>query len=210
MKRLALVAALASLAAAPVVFAQSVPPDYTPPPSAGAPLPAPSGSVPAMPSLDANQSAEVQRQLAPYRSQVDARVARGEISADDAGRLLQWREWQIAQQVGGRTAPPRLAYNQAPQPGDLYDQAPPPNGAYDQGPPPNGAYDQGPPPAGQPYYAQPYYPQPYAQPYYAPYYGPYYAPYYYGPRYYRPAPYYWGASICAGGWGHHGGARVCF
>jgi hypothetical protein len=34
--------------------------------------------------------------------------------------------------------------------------------------------------------------------YYAP------APYYWGPRY------YWGATVCAGGWGHHGGGRICF
>ena len=196
MKRLALVAALASLAGAPAVLAQSTPSDYVPP-STAAPMPAPSGSVPPMPSLDTNQSAEVQRQLAPYRTQIDARVTRGEITPDEAGRLLQWREWQIAQQVA------RTASRSAP----VYDQAPPPD--YDQG---QSAGDQGPPSGAQPYQAQPYYgQQPYAQPYYAPYYGPYYAPpYYYAPRYYAPAPYYWGTRICAGGWGHHGGARVCF
>ena len=44
------------------------------------------------------------------------------------------------------------------------------------------------------------------RPYYAPpvYYGPYpyYAPYYVAP--------WWGPAICAGGWGRHGGGRVCF
>jgi len=46
------------------------------------------------------------------------------------------------------------------------------------------------------------------------YYGP--APYYYGsaPYYYGPAPYYWGprwgATICAGSWGHHVGGSLCF
>jgi len=39
-----------------------------------------------------------------------------------------------------------------------------------------------------------------APPYY--YYPP--APYYWGPRY------YWGPTVCAGGWGHHVGGRVCF
>ncbi len=40
----------------------------------------------------------------------------------------------------------------------------------------------------------------YPAPYY--YYGP--PPYYGGPRY------YWGPTVCAGGWGHHGGGRICF
>ena len=204
MKRLALVAALASLAGAPAALAQSTPPDYTPP-SATSPAPAPLGGVPPMPSLDTNQGAEVQRQLAPYRSQIDARVARGEITPEEAGRLLQWREWQIAQQVARRTppaggaydAPPSAVYD-APPPGA---DAPPPQGSYDQATPP-GPYAQAQPPV--PYY----YPQPY---YAAPYYGPYYAPpyYYYGPGYYRPAPYYYGARDCAGGWGHHVAGRIC-
>lgn len=190
MKRLALVAALASLAAAPTVLAQSTPPDYTPPPSSGAA----SGAVPPLPALNASQSAEVQRQLAPYRSQIDARIGRGEITADEGGRLLQWREWQIARQVAAGAA-----YDQAP-PGTTYDPAPPAGGAYEQAPPPGPAYDPAPPPPARPYYSQPYY---------VPYYAPYYAPYY-GPTYYAPAPYYWGARICAGGWGHHFGGRVCF
>ena len=42
--------------------------------------------------------------------------------------------------------------------------------------------------------------------------GPVYggAPVVVGSPYYAPAPYYWGASICAGGFGHHFGGRVCF
>ena len=194
MKSLALVAALACVAGAPAALAQSTPPDYTPPPSTLAP--AASASVPPMPTLDANQSAAVQRQLAPYRSQIDARIARGEITAEEGGRLLQWREWQIARQVA-RAAPPATAYDSAPPPGTTYDQAPP-GATYDQAPPPSPTYDQAPPPV-QPYYSQPYY---------VPYYRPYYAPYY-GPAYYAPAPYYWGPRICAGGWGHHFGGRVC-
>jgi hypothetical protein len=46
-----------------------------------------------------------------------------------------------------------------------------------------------------PRYYVPSYPYPY----------PYPAPYYWGPR-----PYYYGPSICAGGFGHHFGGRVCF
>jgi len=212
MKRLAIVAALASLAGATSALAQPTPPDYTPPSSSSAP--APSTSVPPLPSMDANQSAEVQRLLAPYRTQIDARVASGEIAPQEAGRLLQWRERQIARQVVGNAAPPRAAYDHAAPPGSPYDPPPqgtynpPPQGAYDQAPP-QGPYDQMPPPGA---YAQaqppvPYYPQPYYAP---PYYGPYYAPpYYYGPTYYRPAPYYYGARICAGGWGHHVAGRIC-
>ena len=41
--------------------------------------------------------------------------------------------------------------------------------------------------------------------YYAPYYP--YAPYYWAPR---PYGYYWGPSICAGGFGRHFGGRICF
>ncbi len=36
-----------------------------------------------------------------------------------------------------------------------------------------------------------------------PYYPPYAGPYYY------PGPVYWGAGICAGGFGHHWGGRIC-
>ena len=42
--------------------------------------------------------------------------------------------------------------------------------------------------------------------YYVPYYPyAYPAPYYWGTR-----PYYYGPSICAGGFGHHFGGRICF
>jgi hypothetical protein len=144
-------------------------------PAPSAPLSPYASATPPMPQLDAAKSAEVQRQLGLYRSEIDGRVGRGEISAEEAGRLLQWREWQIAQQVAGL----------APPPGPIMEEVPASTA-------PNAYY--------RPYYA---YPQPSPQPY----------PYAYGyPYYYAPAyrPYYWGASICAGGWGHHGGARVCF
>lgn len=40
---------------------------------------------------------------------------------------------------------------------------------------------------------------------------PYYAPYYRYPAPYYWAPYsYWGPSVCAGGFGHHFGGRICF
>src|SRR3982751_2747383 len=146
MKRLALTLALAGLATGYAA-------------GAGA-----QANPPALPHLTPAQSTDVQRQLDGYRNEIDARVARGELNPEEAGRLLKWREWQIAQQVTG----------QAPPPGPIVEQVP----------------------AARPYYAAPA-PAP------APYYVPYYQPYYAVPYYYRPAPYYWGLSFCAGGWGHH-------
>ena len=165
MKHLALVLAL-GLAGTSAALAQSAP-DATGNPPPSTPLSPSASTTPPMPQLDAAKAAEVQRQLGLYRTEIDGRVARGEITAEEAGRLLQWREWQIAQQVAGL----------APPPGPIMEQAPGPV-------------------APQYYYQQPY------QPYYA-----YPYPYYYAPAY---RPYYWGASICAGGWGHHFGGRVCF
>jgi len=148
-------------------------------------------SPPALPSLTADQSAEVQRQLDLYRTEVDGRVSRGEITAEEADRLLRWRQWQLAQQA-----------TQGMPPGPISDA--PPISASDVSTPPD--YSAPParqavaPPVRQYVYAPPptvVYPAPY-------YYPPYYAPYYAAPR-----PYYWG-SVCAGGWGHHFGARFCF
>ena len=65
-------------------------------------------SPPPLPSLDATQAQQVQQQMDLYRREVDARVARGDLTPDEAQRLLRWREWQIAQQAAGlvATAPP--------------------------------------------------------------------------------------------------------
>ena len=166
MKRLALVLALAGLAGgyAAGAVAQSTPP--------------------ALPPLNATQQADVQRQLDLYRTEVDGRVQRGEISADEGARLLKWREWQLAQQALGL--------------------GPPPEGMAEDAPP-SVPRDYAPPPA---YAAQP--PTYYAPPYYAPrYYAPYYPPRYYAPYYYSPYSYY-GLRVCAGGWGHHVGGSFCF
>ena len=127
----------------------------------------------ALPALTADQSANVEREMQLYRREVDDRVARREITPDEAQRLLGWREWQLAQQAAGLASPPRVAQrppDAAPMSVDrLYD-----------------------------YYPYTYYP-------YRPY--PYYvAP---GPYYWAPWP-YWGLSVCAGGWGHRWGGRVCF
>ena len=160
MKRLALLAALAGLLGSGAALAQATP--YAAP---GAPSPQaspPSTAQPQTPTLDARQQAEVRRQMDLYRTEVEGRVQRGEITGDEANRLLRWREWQITQQVAGL----------APPPGPIYEEVP----------------------------------APVVREYYRPY--PYYVPYY-GPAYYAPAPYYWGARICAGGFGHHFGGRIC-
>src|SRR5678815_3243722 len=63
-------------------------------------------SPPALPALTQQQMQDVNTQMDAYRRATDARVARNEISPDEAARLVQWREWQIAQQVASaRPAP---------------------------------------------------------------------------------------------------------
>lgn len=166
---------LALLAIAPPVVAQSLPPP--------------------LPTLTTPQSSDVQQRLAPYSAATHARVSRGEITPDEANRLVRWREWQLAQQAVGQTRLPGYAQG---APAD-YDARP----AYAV--PPD--YNAGPAYAVPPDYDEPpaaYYP---VEP--VPYYGPYYryaAPYYRGPRPYA----YWGPAVCAGGFGRHFGGRICF
>src|SRR5262245_53263118 len=112
MKHLLAISTLAAalLAAAPAAFAQSLPPP--------------------LPNLSAEQSDTVKQRMEDYQRITDARVARGEISADEAVRLMQWREWQIAQQVAGaaQVQPNADAQTQAipgAQPPMSYDSPPP-------------------------------------------------------------------------------------
>ena len=87
MKRLIALSGLATtLAFAPAALAQSSPP--------------------ALPELTPEQSHSVQQRLDAARRDADARVSRGEISSDEAERLLAWREWQIARHVAGAAAMP--------------------------------------------------------------------------------------------------------
>jgi len=149
-------------------------------------------SPPALPVLTQQQMQDVNARMDAYRRATDARVARNEITADEAARLEQWREWQIAQQVA--SAPP------VPLP-VRSDRAPPDYG----GVPPD--YRESAPPDYYPTVPPDYYAAE-AAPLYAPYYRPAapYNPYYYGPRPYA----YWGPSVCAGGFGRHFGGRICF
>lgn len=166
---------------------------------AGIPAALAQSSPPPLPELTAQQSATVQQRLDPYRRQTEARVSYGEITADEADNLLKWREWQIARQVAGVARAPQANagvppdYYATPQansdvPSDYY-AAPQPSSDV----PPD---YYGPPP--QPGYVV-------VQP--APYYGPYYR---YRAPYWGPYPYYWGPSVCAGGFGRHFGGRICF
>ena len=181
MKRLFALSGLtiALLAAAPFALAQSSPP----------PLPA----------LTPEQSAAVQQRLDAYRNETEGRVSRGEITADEADRLLAWREWQVARQVAGvASTPPMSAQGDVPP-----DYRPP---ASAQGDVPSGYRDM--PPEYQPPVREYVPPREYvAAP--PPYYGPYYrypTPYYYA----APRAYYWGPAVCAGGFGRHFGGRICF
>ena len=146
-------------------------------------------SPPALPALTQQQMQDVNARMDAYRRATDARVARNEITADEAARLVQWREWQIAQQVANAGAAPsdaRASADYGGVPPDYRESASP---DYYPAVPPG-------------YAAEPV-------PLYAPHYRPavpYYYPYYYGPRPYA----YWGPSVCAGGFGRHFGGRICF
>ena len=93
-------------------------------------------ATPSAQPLSASQAQQVQREMDAYRRETEARVARGEITPDEAQRLLQWREWQLAQQAAGLAPAP-------PPPAERVVVAPPPYPA-------------------PPYY----YPYPYYAPYY--------------------------------------------
>ena len=83
--------------------------------------------APPLPALSAEQSENLNRELTPYRQDVDSRVARGELSPDQAQRLVEWRRWQLARQIAGLTdpEPPRVIvqrqYVYAPPPAYYYD-----------------------------------------------------------------------------------------
>ena len=147
-------------------------------------------SPPQLPTLTQRQSQDLADRMDAYRRYTDERVARGEITPDEASRLLSWREWQLARQIASSSpatdaqsdVPPDYippAGSEAASPRDVYTA--PPRDVY---------VAPAPAPVYRYYYPAPYYP----------------APYYWGPRPYA----YWGPSICAGGFGRHFGGRVCF
>jgi hypothetical protein len=152
---------------------------------------------PALPPLTQQQAQALDARVDAYRRATDARVARGEINADEASRLIAWREWQLAQQLAAtspqarETVPPV----DADVPPDYY-------GPRDDLPPAS-------PPYGAPSQPPAYVPPPARDVYVAP--SPAYGPYYPAPYYAAPRPYaYWGPSICAGGFSRHFAGRLCF
>ena len=144
-------------------------------------------SPPALPALTQQQMQELDASIDAYRRGTDTRVAGGEITSDEASRLVAWRQWQIAQQIAATS---RMAQRAEPSDSDV------PPDYY-------GPRDDA---AAPPEYVAPPTRDVYVVP--APAYGPYYypAPYYPGPRPYA----YWGPSVCAGGFGRHFAGRLCF
>ncbi|HZQ62957.1 MAG TPA: hypothetical protein VFC24_16500 [Casimicrobiaceae bacterium] len=84
-------------------------------------------SPPPLPALSAEQSENLNREMTRYRADVDARVARGELSQEEAQKLIEWRRWQLARQIAGLTPPepPRVVvqreYVYPPPPAYYYD-----------------------------------------------------------------------------------------
>ncbi|MEO8975737.1 MAG: hypothetical protein ABI552_08265 [Casimicrobiaceae bacterium] len=99
----------------------------------------------------------VDQQVAQYRTQVEARVARGDMSPDEAERLIGWHRWQLQQQAAGQAPAPAIIARQ-------------------------NADDD----ARRRVAANAPYPPAYYGAYPAPYYPPAYTPYYYDPRYRGP------------------------
>lgn len=146
-----------ALAAAPAYAAA---PSQTfipaPQPSAVAPV-GTAGTAPGDATPPASEQ-WVDQQTAKIRSDVEARVARGDMTPDEAERLIGWRRWQLEQQAAG----------QAPAPAILERQK---------------AVATAPRTVVVAPYPAPYYATPYGGYYYGPYgYGPY------GPGYLRYAP----------------------
>ena len=83
--------------------------------------------APPLPALTAEQSENLNRELTRSRPDVDSRVARGELTSDEAQRLVEWRRWQLARQIAGLTdsEPPRVIVQRQ------YVYAPPPPYYYD-------------------------------------------------------------------------------
>ncbi|MEO5698888.1 MAG: hypothetical protein ABIS17_14255 [Casimicrobiaceae bacterium] len=62
------------------------------------------GIPPALPALSPEQSANLNAEMTRYREWVDGRLARSEINAEEAQRLVEWRRWQLARQIAGLAA----------------------------------------------------------------------------------------------------------
>ncbi len=65
---------------------------------------------PPLPALSSEQATNLNDEMTRYRQWVDARVARGEVTPEEAQRLVEWRRWQLARQIAGlaEPEPPRV------------------------------------------------------------------------------------------------------
>lgn len=64
--------------------------------------------------LTEQEQAYVNNTLSAYKNEVDARLARGDITPDEAQRLLAWRQWQLSQQLAGTAPSSNILEGQAP------------------------------------------------------------------------------------------------
>ena len=71
------------------------------------------GPVSATPPLTAAQATAVQAELDAYRRDVDARLAAGTITPEEAQKLVAWRQFQLAQQIAGAAPPSDIIALQA-------------------------------------------------------------------------------------------------
>jgi hypothetical protein len=133
--RCAVATALAALALATTpAFAASASQTFIPAPPVNATAGAPAGA-PADAATNATPPASeqwVEQQTAKIRSEVEARVARGDMTPDEAERLIGWRRYQLEQQAAGQAPAPAIQerqqavaaaprpYYAAPYPGPYY------------------------------------------------------------------------------------------
>jgi hypothetical protein len=111
-----LAAALASLcigAAAAATPSQTfIPAPQSMPQDAGGAATAPLASAPDTGNPPPASEQWVEQQTAKVRAEVEARVARGELSPDEAERLLGWRHFQLAQRAAGQAPAPAILERQ--------------------------------------------------------------------------------------------------
>jgi hypothetical protein len=69
--------------------------------------------VPDTPPLTPAQAQDVQRELDAYRQDVALRQAQGNVTAEEAQRLIMWRQYQLALQVTGTATPSQIIERQA-------------------------------------------------------------------------------------------------
>jgi hypothetical protein len=106
--RCALLAGIVCMASGGIASAETLPAGQSVIPAPSSLAAAPVSTAPRA-SAAATTNAEpppasaqwVDQQVASYRNEVQARVARGDMNPDEAERLIGWRRWQLSQQAAG-------------------------------------------------------------------------------------------------------------